>query len=252
MSLFDDLRNRLHQAEAAGGAAVDPVRADAQCDAIKFVVHLMAQLAQNPEPLFAVLRRVKPICTVKDVVLVTRFEDVQEVLSRDDIFQVTYGPKMRVITGGQDFFLGMQDSPEYERDVAHMRSVMRRQDMAAISGFVANTARQIVAQSGGKIELVNQLSRVVPARWIAEYFGTVPPSDRELADWGSAIFQYLFTDLTNDPAVGRAAQHAAGKAAQCLDDGSAQRKARGEKKDDRLGRCLELRGTGAPRLAAPG
>ncbi len=202
MSLFDDLKNRLHQAEASGGAAVDHVLADAQGDAMKFVDHLKAQLAQNPEPLFAVLRRVKPICTVKDVVLVTRFEDVQEVLSRDDIFQVTYGPKMRVITGGQDFFLGMQNSPEYERDVAHMRSVMRRQDMAAISGFVANTAGQIVAQSEGTIELVNQLSRVVPARWIAEYFGTVPPSDRELADWGSTIFQYLFTDLTNDPAGG--------------------------------------------------
>ena len=246
MSLFDDFKNRLHQAEAAGGAAVDHVLADAQGDAMKFVDHLKAQLAQNPEPLFAVLRRVKPICTIKDVVLVTRFEDVQEVLSRDDVFQVTYGPKMRVITGGQDFFLGMQNSPEYERDVAHMRSVMRRQDMAAISGFVANTARQIVAESGGKIELVNQLSRVVPARWIAEYFGTVPPSDRELADWGSAIFQYLFTDLTNDPAVGRAAQDAAGKARQWLDDCIAQRKASGEKKDDVLGRCLELQSIGAP------
>jgi hypothetical protein len=47
--------------------------------------------------LFAVLRRVKPILIVKNVALVTRIEDVQEVLARDDIFQVTYGPKMRVI-----------------------------------------------------------------------------------------------------------------------------------------------------------
>src|SRR5260370_40846994 len=127
-----------------------------------------------------------------------------------------------------------------------MRRVMRREDMRAICGFVANTARRIVAQSGGKIELVNQLSRVVPARWIAEYFGTVPPSDRELADWGSAIFQYLFTDLTNDPAVGRAAQDGAGKARQWLDDCIAQRKASGEKKDDVLGRCLELQSIGGP------
>jgi cytochrome P450 len=246
MALFDDLKNKLHQAEAAGESAVERVLADAEGDVMTFLDHLKAHVAQNPEPLFAVLRRVKPILMVKNFALVTRFDDVQEVLSRDDIFQVTYGPKMRVITGGQDFFLGMQNSPEYERDVAHMRSVVRRQDMAAISAFVAKTARQIVAQSGGRLELVNQLSRVAPARWIAEYFGTVPPSDRELADWGSTIFQYLFTDLTNDPAVGRAAQDAAAKARQWLDDCIAQRKASGEKKDDVLGRCLALQSIGAP------
>ena len=246
MSLFDDLKGRLHQAEAAGEAAVEHALSDAQGDVMAFLDRLKAHTAQNPEPLFAVLRRVKPILIVKNVALVTRFEDVQEVLARDDIFQVTYGPKMRVITGGQDFFLGMQNSPEYERDVAHMRSVMRRQDIAAIAGFVAKTAEQIMSQSGGKLELVSQLSRVVPARWIAEYFGTVPPSDRELADWGSTIFQYLFTDLTNDPAVGRAAQDAAAQARLWLDDCIAQRKSSGEQKDDVLGRCLALQSIGAP------
>ena len=246
MSLFDDLKGRLHQAEAAGEAAVEHALSDAQGDVMAFLDRLKAHTAQNPEPLFAVLRRVKPILIVKNVALVTRFEDVQEVLARDDIFQVTYGPKMRVITGGQDFFLGMQNSPEYERDVAHMRSVMRRQDIAAIAGFVAKTAEQIMSQSGGKLELVSQLSRVVPARWIAEYFGIVPPSDRELADWGSTIFQYLFTDPTNDPAVGRAAQDAASKARQWLDDCIAQRKSSGEQKDDVLGRCLALQSIGAP------
>ena len=246
MSLFDDLKGRLHQAEAAGEAAVEHALSDAQGDVMAFLDRLKAHTAQNPEPLFAVLRRVKPILIVKNVALVTRFEDVQEVLARDDIFQVTYGPKMRVITGGQDFFLGMQNSPEYERDVAHMRSVMRRQDIAAIAGFVAKTAEQIMSQSGGKLELVSQLSRVVPARWIAEYFGIVPPSDRELADWGSTIFQYLFTDLTNDPAVGRAAQDAAAQARLWLDDCIAQRKSSGEQKDDVLGRCLALQSIGAP------
>lgn len=246
MSLFDNLTGRLREAETAGAAAVEHVLASAQSEAMTFLDHLKAHVAQNPEPLFAVLRRVKPILMVKNVALVTRFEDVQEVLARDDVFQVTYGTKMRVITGGQDFFLGMQNTAEYERDVAHMRSVMRRQDIAAISQFVAKTARQIVAESDGRLELVNQLSRVVPARWIAEYFGTVPPSDRELADWGSAIFQYLFTDLANDPAVGHAAQEAAAKARQWLDDCIAQRKASGEQRDDVLGRCLALQSIGSP------
>ena len=180
----------LERLKAEGEAALAHVHGDIMGEIDKIKAHTIA----NPEPLFAVLREIKPVLLVKNVALVTRFEDVQEVLARDDIFQVTYGPKMRVITGGQDFFLGMQNSPEYERDTAHMRSVTRRQDLGAIAAFVEHTARQLVEDSRGAIDVVTDLSRVVPARWIADYFGCVPPSDRQLADWGSTIFQYLFTD----------------------------------------------------------
>ncbi len=246
MELFQNLRTTLEKVKAQGPGAVEQVLAKAQPDLLAFVEHLKAAAAQNPEPIFAVLRETKPILQVKNVVVVTRFDDVQEVLSRDDIFHVTYGEKMRVITGGNDFFLGMQNSPEYERDVAHMRSVIRRHDIVAISQFVERTAKEVVARSGGNLEVVNQLTRLVPARWIAHYFGCVPPSDRDLADWGSAIFQYLFTDLKNDPEVGRVAREAAAKARAWLDAAVATRKASGEKKDDVLGRCLALQGAGLP------
>lgn len=122
-----------------------------------------------------------------------------------------------MITGGYNFFLGMQNSPEYERDVAHMRSAIRRQDLdGIIVPFIQQTADALVRQSGGSIDIVKQLSRVVPARLIAEYFGCVPPSNRELADWGTAIFQFLFTGLLKDPAVGQAARNAAAKARSWL------------------------------------
>jgi cytochrome P450 len=232
----------LDRLKAEGEAALHHVEDDLMGEIDKIKAHLL----DNPEPLFDVLRRVKPILLVKNIALVTRFEDVQEVLARDDIFQVTYGPKMRVITGGQDFFLGMQNSADYERDTAHMRSVMRRSDMAAIAAFVEGEARRIVGAANGAIDVVTELSRVVPARWIAEYFGCVPPSDRQLADWGSIIFQYLFTDLKNDPEVGKAAEAAAVDARAWLDRCIAERKAGGEQKDDVLGRCLALQRSGMP------
>lgn len=232
----------LDRLKAEGEAALEHVQADVMTELDKIKAHVI----QNPEPLFAVLRKVKPILTVKDVVLVTRFEDVQEVLSRDDVYQVTYGPKMRVITGGQDFFLGMQNSPEYERDHAHMRTVVRRQDLPAITAFVQNTAREIVQSSSGSLDVVSQLTKVVPARWIADYFGCVPPSDKQLADWGTIIFQYLFTDLNNDPELGRAAQAAAVDARAWLDRCVAERKTGGAEKDDVLGRCLDLQRSGVP------
>jgi cytochrome P450 len=232
----------LERLQSEGEAALAHVQGDIMAAIDQLKAHTLA----HPEPLFAVLRKVKPILLVKNVALVTRFEDVQEVLSRDDIFQVTYGPKMRVITGGQDFFLGMANSPEYERDTAHMRSVVRRQDMAGIAAFVESTARQIVESSGGSMDLVSDLSRVVPARWIADYFGCVPPSEKQLADWGTVIFQYLFTDLDNNPDVGRTAQAAAAEARAWLDGCIAARKAAGTTQDDVLGRCLALQRAGMP------
>src|SRR5882724_9778376 len=213
MSIFGALKDALERVEAntqalthQALAAVDHEVAKVEADVMGFLDQLKQHAIRNPEPVFALLRRLKPILIVKGIAVVTRFEDVQEVLSRDDVFQVTYGEKMRVITGGEDFFLGMQNSPPYERDVAHMRSVMRREDIGRIAAFVQRTADEIAGQAGDHLDLVPQLSRVVPARWIADYFGCRPPSDKQLADWGSAIFQYLFTDLKNDPEVGKTAR----------------------------------------------
>lgn len=259
MSLLEHLQQTVARLETKAGAEiteltagvmadVDRALAEAHAEAAEFADRLKAAVIRNPEPVFAILRRIKPILLIQNVAVVTRFEDVQEVLSRDDVFHVTYTEKMEVVTGGRDFFLGMQNSPEYERDVAHMRSAVRRQDVASIIvPFVAETARQLVAASGGSLDVV-ALGRTVPARLIARYFGCPPPSDRELADWGTAVFQYLFTDLNNDPAVGAAAREAAQKARQWLDDTIAERKAHPREDDDVLGRCLAMQKIGLPAM----
>jgi len=259
MSLLEHLRHTLARLEAKAGAEireltandmadVDRALAEAHTEAGEFAERLQAAAVRNPEPVFAILRKLKPILIVKNFAVVTRFEDVQEVLSRDDVFHVTYAEKMEVVTGGRNFFLGMQNSPEFERDVAHMRSAMRREDVASIIvPFVAETARQLVATSGGNLDVV-ALGRTVPARLIAKYFGCPPPSDPELADWATVVFQYLFTDLNNDPVVGAAAREASQKTRRWLDDTIATRKAHPNGDDDVLGRCLAMQKIGLPGL----
>ena len=259
MSLLEHLQNTVARLEAKAGAEikelngdvvadVDRALAEAHAEASEFADQLKGAVIRNPEPVFAILRKIKPILIVKSVVVVTRFEDVQEVLSRDDVFHVTYTEKMEVVTGGSDFFLSMQNSPGYERDVAHMRSAVRREDVASIIvPFVAETAGKLVAASDGNLDVV-ALSRTVPARLIAKYFGCPPPSDQELADWGTVIFQYLFTDLNNDPAVGAAAREAAQNARRWLDDTIAARKAHPSGDDDVLGRCLAMQKVGLPAM----
>jgi len=251
-TIFEDLRQELDRiarkvgADATeGGEAVERELATVERDIMSFLQKAAAHAIQYPEPIFALLRRLKPILLVKNFALVTRFRDVQEVLSRDDVFQVTYGEKMRVVTGGADFFLGMQNSPAYERDVAHMRTVVRRDDIPGrIVPFVDQQARALVDAAGNELDIVTQLTKTVPARWVADYFGCTPPSDAELAQWGLAIFQYLFTDLKNDPAVGAAARAAAQSARDWLDRTIADRKKHPNGNDDVLNRCLALQQAG--------
>src|ERR1700733_6714290 len=149
--------------------SVDRELVKVQSEAMSFLDGIKAHLIRYPEPIFAILRRIKPILIIKNYALVTRFEDVQEVLARDEVFQVTYAEKMEIVTGGQNFFLGMQNSPEYTRNVSHMRSVVRREDIPLrIVPLVQKTAGDLVATAGGQIDVVKQLSKAVPARWIAD------------------------------------------------------------------------------------
>src|ERR1700679_10407 len=186
--MFENLKSVLGKIDAESADlthevldSVDREVAKMKDEVTCFLNAIKAHLAQNPEPIFAILRRIKPILLFENSALVTRFEDVQEVLARDDVFLVIYGEKMRVVTAGQDFFLGMQNSPEYTRDVSHMRSVVRREDIPGrIAPFVQKTANDLVAAAGGQLDVVKQLSKAVPARWIADYFGCPPPSDQQL------------------------------------------------------------------------
>ena len=114
---------------------------------MRFIEELKLHVAEHPEPIFAILRDIKPVLVVKNFAPVVRFADVQEVLAADYVFQVTYGPGMEAVTGGQNFFLGMQNSPAYERDVTNMRMAMRREDVGRIAAFVAQTAGGLVAAS---------------------------------------------------------------------------------------------------------
>ncbi|HEU4414039.1 MAG TPA: cytochrome P450 [Candidatus Angelobacter sp.] len=238
---IDRFKSTLARAEVEGAHLLE----GAQADLMRFIEELKQHAVDHPEPIFAILREIKPVLVVKNFALVTRFADVQEVLARDDVFQVPYGPAMEAVTGGQNFFLGMQNSPAYERDVTNMRMAMRREDIGRIAAFVAQTAEGLVAASGGTIDVV-ALSRTVPVRWIGSYFGTPAKSEQDLADWASIIFQFLFADLNHDPAVQAAALAAAAKLRPWLDDIIAQRKAQPSQADDLLNRCLALQGLGLP------
>jgi cytochrome P450 len=243
MDWMERLKRGLERLEKDGAAALAVV----QDDVMSFLDQVKQHLTRNPEPVFAVLRRLKPVLIVKNTALVTRYQDVQEVLVRDNVFQVTYKDKMEVIGAGANFFLGMQNSPEYERDQSHMRTVIRRQDLPTqIVPLVAKTAESLISASDGHLDMVGQLGRVVPMRLIATYFGCPASSEENLAQWSTVMFQYLFTDQENDPALDAAARAAGEKARAWLDQVIAERNKQGAQPDDVVGRCLALQNVGVP------
>lgn len=206
---------------------------------------------------FALLRAVWPNLVLRrrliaaydnsGTAVVTRQADVTEVLEREADFAVVYEPRMRVITGGENFFLGMQDSTEYVRDVSLMRLVVRRDDVAqCIIPPVASRAEAIVAAAPGRIDVPATLTLPVLSHLVGMYFGTPGPTERDLTEGTTAMFWWLFADLAADEAVTRLATGAAANTRAWLDAAIAARHATPTEADDVLNRCLALQATGTP------
>lgn len=84
-------------------------------------------LDNKPDLLFAILRNVRPIFVTPRAAFITRFNDVQEVLSRPDIFNVTYAPMMDPSVG--PFMLAGDCTTINQRDRGIMRAMMQQEDL---------------------------------------------------------------------------------------------------------------------------
>lgn len=204
---------------------------------------------------FAVLRAFKPNLLLRrkfiaayennGTAIVTRYQDVTEVLEREADFAVVYEPKMRLITAGENFFLGMQDSAAYTRDVSLARLVVKREDIATIVvPLVAAESERIVAAAEGRLDLAAALTRRVPARLVAAYFGTPKEDEDKLIEWTTLMFWYLFVDLKGEKEITDKALTAAAECRAWLDAWIAERKATPTTQDDILNRCLALQAAG--------
>jgi cytochrome P450 len=210
--------------------------------------HLFAVLrAFFPNPAFSARFVKAPDYANIGTVFVTRAEDVIEVLDREADFAVVYGTRMQKLTdkdgfaNGRNFFLGMQDGPEYQHDVSIMRLVMAREDVQTIVVPLAKReAERLAAQHPGSVDLPPDLTTRVPAAIVREYFGTPGTSEDELIRRATVLFWWLFVELDGDPAVEARAREAAHNLCASVDDTIAERKRSGVKKDDLLGRALVL------------
>ena len=196
----------------------------------------------------AFLRTFIPLFSFRGSVIVTRFDDVERVLSRPNSFGVTYAEKMAVVTDGGNFFLGMNDTQTYERDVSNMRILMPRSDVQEkIKPLVENYAQTLCDNLGDNFDFVADLSARVPLHFCANYLGTPGPSEQEMFDWHAHLFAYLFFP-DNPPGYDNKAIAFAEKTRAYLDELIQTRK-HSEPVDDVLGRALILQAAGVPGLS---
>lgn len=197
---------------------------------------------------FAVLRRVWPIARLGHTVLVTRYDDVREVFLADDDFPVTYKPKLDVIMGGEPFFLGMGDTPQYRQDTAAMRLAVRRDNIAArLVPAAIQRAQELLRQSGGRLEVVDYV-RTITFDVLCPYFGIAQPEGADLRVWATRLFEFQFADPGNDPALRREVDRMAPALRAHIDGLIVQRDSSA---DTVLGRCLAFQAENRPGFSDP-
>src|SRR4051794_5087059 len=101
-----------------------------------------------------VMRRWAPIAGAGSTWIVTRYDDVLEVFATDAAFGAPYRENLDVITGGEPFFLGMGDTPEYRAQLDAMQAVVRADDLPRLGQEAEDRARALVEASGGTVEVV--------------------------------------------------------------------------------------------------
>ena len=132
----------------------------------------------EPLPFFKELREKRPILITPKFTLVTRFDDVREVLYMPNVFTVApYAPKMA------DYLMMHDDDALHTREKSLMQCMLNRDDLPAVRTMVANVSKDILDNSPGGIEVVNNYCRMVPATLVREYFGLTGAKRADLIEW---------------------------------------------------------------------
>ena len=193
---------------------------------------------------FRVLRRLWPIPHFGKFYVATLHDDVCEVFATDPAFGVPYKPKLDLIMGGEPFFLGMGDTPQYREDTAAMRKVIRPGDLPMLAAKVEAMADAIVSGAGGRVEVVDQLVRRVTFGFCSDYFGVPDPPGGDLRVWGTRLFEYQF--VASDQPLVDEVKIIAPALRDHIDRLITACKVSPRGRDDALARCVAMQAAGEP------
>jgi cytochrome P450 len=193
-----------------------------------------------------------PVLTFKGTkwAVVTRYDDVEEVLQRPNVFGVIYEPKLRLIMDGDNFFLGMNDEEPFTRDKTTMRmTAPRAEAVSLVKPRVEQLAREVVSRAKNRIDIVMELTQEVTTRFFNDYIGTRDADIKTISDQARFLFGFMFVDLMNDPQTREKAIPVAAALRAYVEKTIAARKANRGLHDDMLERCLRFQDLGLPGMS---
>lgn len=161
-------------------------------------------LRTDTRPFFAELRRSQPVFQTPAFTLVTRYNDVIDVLRRNADFSVKiYGDKMDRVVGPH--MLGRDHSLQNTRDKPFMRVAMPDADAERVRGMVRRWLEDLLPDESDDFDVVREVSRLIPVKLCAEYFGFPGPDVATMMRWSKATQTDFFKNIQRDTRIHEAA-----------------------------------------------
>ena len=156
---------------------------DAAPEAEKYPL-VQGWIRSEPLPFFKQLRAERPVLQTPECTLVASFTDVRDMLQMPKIFTVDlYKPKMGVTDADEGYLMAHDDDALHYREKSLMQGLLNRNDLPRVRKMVAETAKKILGEAGGDIELVNEYCRMVPVHLVQDYFGLDGIDREHLIEW---------------------------------------------------------------------
>jgi cytochrome P450 len=129
-------------------------------------------------PAYAELREKRPILTMPEMTIATRFDDCTAILRRFEAFTVAlYEPKQGA------YWMAQDDTAIHWREKSIMKAILDREDIPKIRKYIADKTMALLKQAGNKIDAVDDLARAVPVALVQDWFGFTDSNPKHLADW---------------------------------------------------------------------
>ncbi len=158
----------------------------------------------DPQWLFGLIRDVWPVPR-GGWAFISRYDDVQEALLQDKVFEVPFGENVTTLNGGVNFLLGMSDGPDYRRFQHEVMGAFTLDDVAASVAPQARlyTEQCIEAAHGSAFDAIEGMITRVPIMISSDYYGLEIPETLwlDFGRWSIIMSTFLFGNPTNDPAL---------------------------------------------------
>jgi cytochrome P450 len=169
---------------------------DAATEADKYPL-VQKWMKTEPLPFFKQLRAERPVLVTPECTVLALFSDVRDCLQMPKIFTVDlYKPKMGVTETDVGYLMAHDDDPLHYREKSIMQGMLNRDDLPRVREGIKNSAKKILDDANGKLDIVDNYSRMVPAIMVQEYFGLDGIDPKKLLKWS---FWNQYNTFHNQP-----------------------------------------------------